>query len=221
MKPANSKTPDKLFSYDEVDEATASVARVFVADYVKRTRDFIFETGSRLLKIKEQMPHGTFQKWVETEAPLSMRLAQKMMSAVARLGDKSELFSDFPAKTVYDLSAKSTPDSVINEVILRLEQDIRITPEEIDLKIVASKCKSVKVPAAEQHHVELNSRCSDSSNLTDSDLPEQLVISEASPVEEFVSMIKPSIDGRHHQAIALISQIDARALVAHLRHLYC
>lgn len=65
----------------------------------------LFEIGRLLNLAKEEVPHGRFAEWVELELPdISMRTAQRMMSAATAFAGKYDTVSYLPAKTIYALA---------------------------------------------------------------------------------------------------------------------
>jgi hypothetical protein len=81
----------------------------------------VIQVGNDLRAAKEQLPHGDFLAWVESEIGISSRAAQLYMRAAAWITGKSEKLSLLPAATLYLLAAPTTPHQVVDEFIRRVE----------------------------------------------------------------------------------------------------
>src|SRR4051812_15928346 len=97
------------------------------------------EVGRDLTAIKERLEHGQFTAWVEAEFDLDLRTAENYMNAFLRFGDKSETVSLLPQRTIYKLAAKSTPASVREEVVSRLEAGERPASQDIEHLIQSAR----------------------------------------------------------------------------------
>jgi hypothetical protein len=96
-------------------QAQAKLIKSMIA---KTTADFI-EVGFNLIAAREQLDHGQFIDWVETEVGINGRTAQRCM-ALARLAEtKSDSLSLLPLTTAYRLAAKSAPSEVVDHVLDR------------------------------------------------------------------------------------------------------
>jgi Protein of unknown function (DUF3102) len=97
-------------------QAQAKLIKSMIA---KTTADFI-EVGFNLIAAREQLDHGQFIDWVETEVGINGRTAQRCM-ALARLAEiKSDSLSLLPLTTAYRLAAKSAPSEVVDHVPVQL-----------------------------------------------------------------------------------------------------
>jgi hypothetical protein len=113
------------FNYADLDAEVVQFAR----DTAERFRDSqrrsvtdIFAIGADLLKVKEKLGYGRFTQWLKTEFPNDKRTAQRFMQVADRIPKiKSDIVSPLPPTLVYTLTAKSTPQDVIEEVIADLE----------------------------------------------------------------------------------------------------
>jgi hypothetical protein len=96
-------------------QAQAELIKSMIA---KTTAGFV-EVGCNLIAAREQLDHGQFIDWVETEVGISGRTAQRYM-ALARLAEtKSDSLSLLPPTTAYRLAAKSAPSEVVDHVLDR------------------------------------------------------------------------------------------------------
>ncbi len=81
-------TPTRtLFDYAAVDRATEVAARTdaaLIKGLMRRTAEDLIEIGNALIRQKEKLPHGSFQKWIEAECEISVRTAQRCMNVTGR-----------------------------------------------------------------------------------------------------------------------------------------
>jgi Protein of unknown function (DUF3102) len=112
------------FNYAALSGDDAQLARDTaqkLRNWQRRTAAAIIDIGSDLLRVKAVLGHGHYTSWLAAEFPHDKRTAQLFMQVAARLTGKSETVSHLPAKTLYRLTAKSTPDNVVADVIAACE----------------------------------------------------------------------------------------------------
>lgn len=83
---------------------------------VQRSQRDLLAVGRRLLYVKDYLPHGQFQNWVESEFDLSYRMARNLMNVAETYAGKSEIISLFNDTTLYLLAAPSTPEEARQEI---------------------------------------------------------------------------------------------------------
>src|SRR3954468_24371743 len=122
------------FNYSALPTDVADTARA-VADRIKgrhkRQMEAIIETGRDLLAMKELLEHGQFQEWLHAEFAWTDRTARNYMQVVEQFADKTEIISDLPPTEVYRLASPSTPPSVRDAVVSRLEAGRRVEVREL------------------------------------------------------------------------------------------
>jgi len=89
------------FDYGQLSPEIAADAKTTATRIKTRLSNTVFETGRDLLDMKTKLQHGQFEAWVENEVGISARTAQKAMSVVKNLGDKSEYYSHLGASILY------------------------------------------------------------------------------------------------------------------------
>src|SRR4051812_33699293 len=87
--------------------------------------------GLDLIATKKRLGHGHFLAWIDAEFGMTDRTARNFMRAAERFGAKSEIVSDLPATTIYMLAAPSTPETVREDVVRRIEAGERLVPAEV------------------------------------------------------------------------------------------
>ncbi len=126
--------PDNLAK--EIRDATDRI-RARITQQLKE----IIATGRDLLQVKSHLEHGQFEDWLDIEFAMTARTAQKYMRAAEWMADKNELSSVLQPTTLYLLSARSTPETVIERVIERFEKTGKVEPEYARMVISEAKQK--------------------------------------------------------------------------------
>lgn len=106
------------FDYGELGESDRVLLITLTASIKMSMRKTFYEIvfiGKKLIEAKGVLEHGRFLAWVKTEFEMSHQTAYNFM----RLAEKEEKLKtvlNFPLKILYELSAPSTPDCVIDGV---------------------------------------------------------------------------------------------------------
>jgi hypothetical protein len=82
-------------------------------------RGSILDVGADLLRIQERLPHGDFGPWVKAECGLTERAALHCISAAA-LASRCPTISDLRQTTIWLLAGPTTPDTVREFILGRL-----------------------------------------------------------------------------------------------------
>ena len=119
------------FDYGGLETATANQIRS-IADRIRtRAKDFYLEIGRDLIAAHDALGHGLFGKWLDAEFGWTDRTARNFMSAARLAESKSEIVSVLPATALYKLAAPSTPETVRDQIIARVENGESISVKEI------------------------------------------------------------------------------------------
>lgn len=91
----------------------------------------IINIGQRLLEVKEQLAHGSFEMWLKSEFNWGMWTARKFMQVTRQF--KSVNFTNLSIDTsaLYLLAAPSTPEAVRQKALERAEKGEAITHAEV------------------------------------------------------------------------------------------
>jgi hypothetical protein len=97
------------------------------------------DVGRDLFHIKGKLGHGQFGAWLHAEFGLTARTAQRYMTT-ARLAEKCDTVSQLPASALYALGAPSTPITVQDDMLARVEAGEKISKADVvkaigDLKV--------------------------------------------------------------------------------------
>jgi hypothetical protein len=129
-------TPNLTAEQKELCDTTCAEIRVIEAKLMKD----IFYIGKRLIKVKDQLDHGQFSRWIASDVGYSQRTAQNYMNAFRCLGDKSETVSLLPMKTIYDIS--SLPNEQRDEIVAMITDPTSPPVKEIKKKIAIQKASN-------------------------------------------------------------------------------
>ena len=118
------------YDYNQIDarhRETVIEAAIDIHGHAAKARDNLMAIGDRLLQIKDILPHGQFQEWVEQEFGIERRMAQNYMAVASRFGNtkrfggKNEIISFFSPTAMYLLAAPSTPVEAVEAAISETE----------------------------------------------------------------------------------------------------
>ena len=114
-----------------VDELTTALARLSAADSeavqsaAARIRTVLhrgnIEIGRQLAIGKKLLPHGAYERWVETELGISTRSARRYLANAGFLAGKSAKAADLPQNTIERLAAKRLDAEAVDVVIAAVE----------------------------------------------------------------------------------------------------
>src|SRR3954447_1914459 len=104
--------------------------------------------GKWLIRVRDQIDHGLFLKWLSAEWPASQSSAYNFIAVAENLGDELPTVGSLPPATVYRLAAPGTPASTRAEIIEQLKAGEQIAPSEIDDKIKEAQEAGRKVREA-------------------------------------------------------------------------
>ena len=120
----------KSFDYSSLDEETCSFIysrSIAIKKLVKRTTEDIFTIGNNLIEVKGKLGRGNFQKWIDAEFGWTERTAQRFMLVAKNLDYDSLSGLNVLPSALYILSAPSTPDSAVEELIEKAREGQIIT----------------------------------------------------------------------------------------------
>jgi len=86
----------------------------------------IIHIGKDLIAAKHYLPHGAFLNWVVAEVDIPARTAQAYMQVAQWAANKSATVALLPPALLYFLSASRTPDSIVDDILKRVEMGERV-----------------------------------------------------------------------------------------------
>ena len=121
-----------VFDYGSVSSPVAK----FLKGQADRIRHHhvssIVSIGKALLEAKRHLSHGSFQGWVESEISMSVRTAQAYMRVAHWVSaNKNTAIGRLPPTILHILSAPSTPQEFVADILSRLEAGEVIVPSAI------------------------------------------------------------------------------------------
>jgi hypothetical protein len=137
------------FDYSTLPAEIRAEAKTAADEIKSSIRRSVMDVGAALSRIKNQLPHGQFGKWLSAEFGLSERTAQNYMNAAA-LASKSETVSVLRPKTLYLLSSPSTPDSIRQKVIEQFDAGQPIPDRAIRAMVHQAKVHQQEKPRRTQ-----------------------------------------------------------------------
>jgi len=131
----NARVNDLRFAYEELPEEARVEARQNaeeIVGLVEQTHDDLWQLGDALIRQKETVK-GRWLDWLSTELAWSERKAQMLMSVAQRFTmDQYRDVARLPATAQMRLSAKSTPDDVIEDVLEQVRDGVKLTVSAVD-----------------------------------------------------------------------------------------
>lgn len=115
---------------------------------LRRTVEDIIEIGRELHSVKDRLPHGQFERWVESEFEMSKMTSARFMQAWERFGNKSNMVLLFSPAVLYSLAAPSTPDVVVDQAVAKADAGEVVNIAEV-------KRLRAAVAALDEHNTEL------------------------------------------------------------------
>ena len=113
---------EKKFDYNDLDLGLSNFVRQKTGEIkflIKRSAQDIFEIGTKLKEVKEELPHGYFELWTVHEFEMSKKTARRFMAVAKAFKSVNLTDLTITPTALYELSATSTPESVREEAIAR------------------------------------------------------------------------------------------------------
>ena len=110
-------------------ELVAAAARI-QSRLTRQVRDII-EIGHDLIEAKSKLQHGQFESWLNLSFNMTVRSAQRFIRAAEWAEGKNDTVSHLGAKSIYLLSAPSTPESAQRQVLDDLEAGKPVNHREV------------------------------------------------------------------------------------------
>lgn len=98
----------------------------------------IVDVGRCLQRVKDQLDHGQFSAWIAAEFGMSLRTAERLMTAAKWAKDKSDIVSALSATEIYLLSAPSSPKEAVAEITERVRAGEALSPKAVRELFAAS-----------------------------------------------------------------------------------
>ena len=112
----------------QLTEVTAATERIKLR--LQRTAEDIVAIGQDLILIKNQLPHGQFDLWIEQNFEMKKRTAQNFMNVASRFGSNTQQLR-ISSRVLYELAASSTPDEVVQQVTEKAQAGESVSVAEV------------------------------------------------------------------------------------------
>jgi hypothetical protein len=127
------------FDYGSVPSSVATFLKK-QADKIQRTAaKSIIDIGKDLVAAKHYLSHGQFLGWIEAEVGIPARTAQAYMQVAQWITGKSVRVAHLPPSVLYVLSAPSTPQDFIRDILNDVEAG-----KHIELSAIRGKLKALR-----------------------------------------------------------------------------
>lgn len=130
------------FDYSGISTAVAKEAEATAKRIRDRLRAHTIDTGKELLKVKRDLGHGRFGKWLEFHFGWKERTAQNYMNSAQAFGSTPQVIDILPPSTVYKLAAKNTPEALRQSVIDEIKRGETPDPKKIERRIAEIKTEA-------------------------------------------------------------------------------
>jgi Protein of unknown function (DUF3102) len=130
------------FDYAAFDPDTRRVLRECaeqIRGLARVTASGIMEIGKNLTEVKEQLRHGQFLKWIESEFGWSERKAENFMAVHARFKSANFAGLQIDISALYLIAAPSTPEPVRTEAIRRAEHGEHVSHRQVRALVQRAK----------------------------------------------------------------------------------
>lgn len=138
---------DQSFDYGCVSSDVAQFLRGQADRIHKTSARSIINIGRDLVAAKHFLSHGMFLRWATSEVGISPRTAQAYMQLAQWATSKGERISRLPPSILYVLSAPSTPQEFVDEVMKRVEDGERVVASALRSELRARVSRRRLLPA--------------------------------------------------------------------------
>jgi len=132
---SRTKISAPLFRPEELDPSIVDKLSKIESTIRRNTRSSnrsVRDAGLALLDAKNCLEHGQFNSWVLSQCGFSIRTAERYMRAAEFLDDKYDTVSHLQPSTIYQLSAKNIPDTVLEQVFTKLAEAGRLSDNQVN-----------------------------------------------------------------------------------------
>ncbi len=138
------------FSYAVLDPDAEAIARDAAEIIHGVQKAFTLEVGRQLLRAKDILPHGAFERWVQDVLDMKPRTARNHMNAARWLHGKPATVADLPPTVLYALSAPSAPAEVVQLVVDAAAAGEPLNAGAIEMQIHTAKHADAELKAAQR-----------------------------------------------------------------------
>ena len=128
-----SQFPEEGFQYTRLNTETRTIVwqrTSEIKSLIRLTAENIIAIGQKLIEVKSQLEHGSFQSWLRAEFEWSEQTARQFMQVYRwseTVKNKNFVFSQLSTSALYLLAAPSTSPQARKEILDLIETDEKIT----------------------------------------------------------------------------------------------
>jgi hypothetical protein len=148
------------FDYTTVSPKVAKFLQGQAERVSRQYSTSVVQIGKALIGVRHYLPHGAFVRWVESEAHIPSRTAQVYMKVAKWISGKTAAVAELPPSVLYLLSAPSTPQDFVQDVLSRVDAGEQILSAAIRKEIMALRTteregwgKRLPAPSTSAEHV--------------------------------------------------------------------
>lgn len=144
------------FDYTILDAQTYQFVKTQTGEIralMKLSFESIIQIGQKLKLVKQQLGHGHFRAWLESEFNWGAWTASKFMQVADRFEGTNFSGLDIAPSALYELAAPSTPEAARDEVLARAKAGEVITyttAKAVKQKYTSPKAKVEELPAQDE-----------------------------------------------------------------------
>ena len=153
------------FNYQNLDRQTQIAIKQKTSEIkslIRQTAQDIFYVGQKLAEVKQQLKHGEFRNWLNTEFNWSVSSATKFMQVSEQFKSVNFTHLNFATSALYVLAAPSTPEKARQHALQLASKGENITYSLAKLII-----KHHKESALDEYLPEISTTESERSNTCD------------------------------------------------------
>lgn len=121
------------FQYRQLNSKTRAIVRQRTAEIkslIRLTAENIIAIGQKLIEVKNQLEHGSFQAWLQSEFEWSEQTARQFMQVYRwsqTIENKNFVFSNLATSALYLLAAPSTSLQAKQKILYLIEAGEKVT----------------------------------------------------------------------------------------------
>jgi hypothetical protein len=127
------------FDYSSVSPEVAKFLKGQAKKIIRTSANSIVQIGKDLIAAKHYLDHGAFLRWIESEIGIRARTAQAYMQVARWISGKSPTVAELPPSVLYLLSAPSTPERFMSDVLRRVDAG-----ENVVLPIIRDELRALR-----------------------------------------------------------------------------
>lgn len=123
-------TKQPSFNYQNLDRQTQIDIKQKTSEIkslIRQTAQDIFYVGQKLAEVKQQLKHGEFRNWLNTEFNWSVSSATKFMQVSEQFKNVNFTHLNFATSALYVLAAPSTPEHARQQALQLASKGENIT----------------------------------------------------------------------------------------------